>query len=370
MRLLFVITGLKVGGAETQLAGLATALARGGWEVKVAAFTTGTEIIQRLAAGGVSVEVAGDGGPVHRLRWLIRLVKSHRAECVITFMLQANVLGRVAARLVGVPVISSIRNTRFGGNSKIGARVGDLLERSTSRLARATVVNSRYAAAELVERGVVSEHNVVVIPNGVMVPSVERLAPNLSEHRGQRGRFSWLAVGRLAPQKNFAALIQAFQEVTRSSPGAVLRIAGDGPLRDELTELIFKMGMSGSVELLGERQDIGALLCESEAFVLASKWEGMPNVVMEAMAMGTPTLATAVGGVPELIEPEVTGWLAESPEPEDLAAGMLSVMALAPGERRLIAEAGRQYIADNYGPDKMVERWRSVIEDAVQQRLR
>ncbi|HKW94421.1 MAG TPA: TIGR03088 family PEP-CTERM/XrtA system glycosyltransferase [Methylomirabilota bacterium] len=129
-------------------------------------------------------------------------------------------------------------------------------------------------------------------------------------------------VGRLDPVKDQGALVRAFAAIIPRHPEAVLLIAGDGPCREELTNLVRSMGLDGRVRLLGERRDIPSVLASLDLFLLPSIAEGMSNTVLEAMATGLPVVATRVGGNPELVEEGVTGRLVPPRDHEALVGAM------------------------------------------------
>lgn len=367
----FVITTLGVGGAETQLTRVATAMARSGRRVRVLALRERAGFAASLAAADVPVQVLTPAG--RRLgiaTWRALLVALRREPdgCVVTLLLQANVLGRLAGAWCGLPVVSSIRNTRFGGDQPWGARAGDLLERLTMSLARLVVFNARSTADAVVARGVVPAAKVRIVPNALpasVAPLGEAERASARAELGLGGdTFLWLTAGRLQPQKNVPALLEAFARVARETPRAALWVAGEGPLAGALADQAAALGLDDAVRFLGLRRDLPRLLQVADAFVLASRWEGLPNALMEAQAAGVPTVATPVGGVDELIEDEVSGWLAASPEPDDLAAAMRRLTVAESERRRQIAATGRERVLVRFGLDAAVVGWEAAIAEA------
>ena len=133
-----------------------------------------------------------------------------------------------------------------------------------------------------------------------------------------------LAVGRLDPQKGIPELLAAAKQVIPRNPSWHLVLAGDGPYRNWLLEqLAAEPFLAGRVHWLGTRDDVPGLLRSSNVLVLASLWEGMPNVVLEAMAASRPVIATAVEGSEELILAGQTGWLVPPGDPQALGAALL-----------------------------------------------
>jgi glycosyltransferase involved in cell wall biosynthesis len=367
----FVITGLGVGGAETQLVRLASALVARGWPLRVVALRARDGFDADLAAAGIDVCVltpAGRRPGIGIVRALAAEIDRHPGTCVVTFLLQANVVGRLAGAWRRVPVVSSIRNSRFGGDSPLGARIGDLLERTTARFAKSIVINSASTARALVARGVVPERKVRVIPNALAERSAPPTAAERTAARTALGlgadTFVWITVGRLQVQKNHTALLEAFADVRTDGAGSVLLVAGDGPLASDLAERARALGIDRSVRFLGLRRDVPQLLDLADAFVLSSRWEGLPNVVMEALDAGLPTVSTPVGGVDALVEDGVSGWLARSAAASDLADAMARLLATPTDARARIASTGRERVRAGFALDAVVAAWQEVILEA------
>lgn len=371
-RVSFLITGLGIGGAEMQLARLATALHARGWSVHVLALRELSGVGDELRQANLPVQTLTPAGARLGPRTLVALVRALRAQrpdCLVTFLLQANVLGRLAGAWCGVPVVSSIRNSRFGGDGRHGARIGDLLERITAPLSRAVVINARSTAAQVVARHVVAQSQVRVVGNALAQPAAALTAPERARLRSElglpEGAFVWLTAGRLQPQKNQLELLEAFARHRQRTPEAHLLLAGEGPLEASLRARIEGLGLARTARLLGLRRDLPQVLQVADGFVLASRWEGLPNVVMEALAAGVPTLATPVGGVDELIEDGVSGWVAASADADDIATAMDRVTACSTPDRSVVAARGRTRVLARYGLEAIVDGWTSIIEEAL-----
>ena len=359
--------GLTRAGAETQLVRLASVLRENGDDVTVLSILPTEAFADELAAIDVEIVCA-------RLRPHLRglsaiedgtqMLRSWRPDVLISFVYQANILGRVAGRLAGVPVvISSIRNEHFGGPNR------ERLMRATDRLCTLTTTNSRLAAESLIRRGIVPRHRLVVIPNAIDPSPFNRTDAERAAIRqglGLRpGQFTWLAAGRLEPQKDYPSLLRALAR-RRLSPGNdQLLVAGRGALGPELAALADKLGIAERCHFLGVRDDIPDLIAACDAVVLSSRFEGLPNVVMEAMAGGRPVVATRVGGTPELVDDGVSGLLVNPGDPDALSAAMAEV-AHAPAERRRAMGArGQVVVAERYAPQVVGDRWLRLIEDCV-----
>jgi glycosyltransferase involved in cell wall biosynthesis len=358
-----LITSLNLGGAETQMTRLAIGLAARGWSVTVVSMVPVRHFEAELQDEGVEVRSLGvaPGRPDPRLvTRLAALLRQVRPGVLLTCLFHANLLGRLVGRAVGVPVVvSSIRNTRFGG------RLGRPLIRLTDRLADATVANSAATAAEFVRDALVARERIAVIPNGLTVDGYAADAAARARLRGELGLpgegFLWLCVGRLEPQKNHRLLLDAFAELRTEHPAARLAIVGDGSLRAELERQAQRAGLAEAVRFAGIRDDVPDWLSAADALVLASRHEGLPNVVLEAMAARVPVVATWVGGVPELIEAGATGRLAPSDDRERLRAAMAATMTDDAARRAAMVEAAQRRVRARYDQAAVVERWERLL---------
>lgn len=363
-------TGLAYGGAETQLVRLATRLKVRGWRVRVISMLPPQAYLEQLVQAGIPVESLGMRRGVPDPRALLRLVgilRRERPAVLTTFMYHANILGRVAGQLSGVPVVvSSIRNENFGGPAR------DRIMRLTDWMADVTTINSQLAGEAVVGRGVVPPEKLRVIPNGldtiqfVWTPKIRaqmRQALELGEDS-----FVWIAVGRIEEQKDYPNLLAAFARVAREYPKSVLYIAGQGPLRPLLEDAVRHLGIVDCVRFLGVRTDIHHLLAASDAFVLSSAWEGLPNVVMEALAAAKPVVATRVGGVPELVEEGKSGFLVPPKDPEALAKAMMRMMSLSSEARCAMGQAGRAHVEAHFALERVVDQWETLYRELLQRK--
>jgi len=368
-RTVLVTNGLARGGAETQLVRLAAALRARGDAVRILSILPTSAFADEVAALGVGVTVLAPGarpGAAALLAAAVADLRRDRPDVLVSFVYQADVLARVAGRLAGVPVIvSSIRDERAGAGTRGGrARARELLLRATDRLATLTTTNSTAAAASLVRRGVVSPRRLRVVPNGLDAAAVAR-GPGVRERVRAAasvppGALVWLAAGRLVAQKDHATLLGALA----ARPGERLWIAGDGPLRAALERRVADLGVADRVALLGLREDLPDLLAGCDALVLPSAWEGLPNVVLEAMAASRPVVATRVGGVAELVGEGVTGALCPPGDVPALAAAMGRVARAGDEGRAAMGAAGRAAVATSYSLAAAADAWERVLAEA------
>ncbi|MCS6922926.1 MAG: glycosyltransferase, partial [Fimbriimonadales bacterium] len=170
-------------------------------------------------------------------------------------------------------------------------------------------------------------------------------------------------IGRFTKQKNHEMLIRAFAQL-RPPASARLLLVGEGELQPQMEQLVRDLGLAEQIRFLGVRSDIPELLNASDIFVLPSRWEGNPMSVMEAMAAGLPVVATAVGGVPELVENGASGLLVPS---DDVAALAQALQTLVdnPSLRATMGHKARQVAQERFDARAMTRAYESLYESIL-----
>jgi glycosyltransferase involved in cell wall biosynthesis len=347
---------LARGGAERQALELARGLDRNRFHVSVCAMRSGGPLRAAFEDAGVPVVELRKRMPADPLRLLdlARLLRRERVDIVHAFLTPQIVWGYLVSRLARVRAfLPSVRNA--------GTDEPAWWEPPLRFVLRRTPVIHANAAATvdfLKARGLAKPEQVVVVPNGV---DLSRFGPQVTRGEYRRrlglgeGALLVGTVGRLAPQKNMPLFLQMAQRIRAQEPAAEFVIAGDGPLREELGRMASALGVSEYVRFLGEIDDVPLLMADLDVFVLSSDWEGMPNVVAEAMAARTPVVATAVSGTPELVQDGRTGLLTPPGSVEELTNAVLPLLR-DPDLRRRMGEAGRARIEDHFTVQRMVQR--------------
>lgn len=362
-----MVTRLERGGAEKQLVHLARELKARGWQVDVLSLMPPIAYSEELEQHGVTVTSLGLTTTSQLPQAFFRAqryLRKTRPPVLCTFNYHADLLGRVAGKLAGVPVVtSSLRNEKFGG------RVRDLLIRLTTPLTPITTTNSQLAAASLIKRGVVPKDRMRVIPNGIATDTYLSDADTRQAARHSLGLtdtdFVWLTVGRLEPQKDHASLLQAFSQL---APSNRLLIAGEGALLDTLTAQVDALELTDRVQLLGLRRDIPELLSAADAFVLSSVFEGLPNVIMEALAAGVPVVSTDVGGVRELVAAGKSGLIIPPSDVGALSEAMRQLAALPAKTRQQWGNYGQTHIQQSYDLARVIDQWETLFLELAKTR--
>jgi starch synthase (maltosyl-transferring) len=352
VRVTLVITDLCVGGAERMLVALATQIDRRRWKPSVICLDQPGPLADVLRGAGVDVDCLGatTRRPVRALARLVGSIRRQTPRLVQSFMFHANVAARLAAPFARDPWV--VGGLRVAEHQKRWHRV---IDRVTARLGAGSVCVSR--GVERFSREVVglAPGRLTVIPNGIDTAAYEKVTPLPRAALGvPSGASVALSIGRLDVQKGLADLLNAAEWVTARRPDWHLVLVGDGPERPWLLRrMAARPVLARQVHWLGRRDDVPALLAAADVLVLASLWEGMPNVVLEAMAARRSVVATAVEGSEDLVIPGQTGWLVAPHDPAALGQALLEA-ALDPERRRRFGAAGRARVEAEFSLTSMV----------------
>lgn len=371
MKLLFVITGLAYGGAETQVVQLAQTFSKKGWEVKLATLVQPRAYAEDLIRQGIHVEwlrvrrKCPDPRPIVSLAILIH---TWRPQIVHSHMVHANILTRLTRLFAPIPVLICTAHSIDERGRKGSGRLRTFLYRLTDPLCDLTTQVSYVGLERYIRIGAVPRRKIRYIPNGV---DTERFAPNpeirvqMRKEFGFDNEFVWLAVGRFDPQKDYATMLYAFANAMKKYPNTYLLIAGDGPLRHSIEALAQALGIIEHVRFLGIRRDISELMNAADGYLLSSVWEGMPMVLLEAHAVGLPIVATDVGGNREVVRDGKTGLLVPPKNPEALAQAMLRLMQLSKNERQRMGREGRKHVEENFNIERVVNMWEALYRELL-----
>lgn len=295
IRIGLVIGQLTTGGAERQLLELVRHLDRRFAPRVYSLSSSATEVRAALGVAGVPVrEIVGRG--LGRVRSLRAALRADAIEVAHSWLFIANAYV-AAASLPRAPwaLVTSARNCKVQG------RASQLANAVAFRMSRRVVVNSADVADYIVDTYAAPRDRIRVVVNGV---DTARFHPDAMASEGPP---HVVTVGRMVRQKHHELFLRAAAGLAARVPGVRFTIVGDGPLRADLVRLAARLGLGDRVTFAGERHDVDAIVRSAAVFWLTSRWEGMPNVVLEALACGVPVVSTAVSGVRELIEPGVQG---------------------------------------------------------------
>ncbi len=358
MPITFVITDLDLGGAERALCALATRLDRARWRPTVVCLDAAGVLADTLLDAEIPVYCLSSRrvGPPRAFAKLVRTLAACKPALVQSFLFHANLAARLAAPLIGFPpVLGGIRVAEH-------ARAWHpRLDRLTSWLEVGSICVSEGVLRHTRDVAGRPEANLIVIPNSVDVVAIDR-APITP--RGEIGVADdapvALFIGRLEAQKGWGVLLDAAVRTATARPDWRLVLVGDGPDRAAIENRVRQdPRLAQQVLILGRRGDVAGLLKAADLLVLPSLWEGMPNVVLEAMAAGRAVVATKVEGSEDLVIDGETGRLVPPGDAEALADALLDAHA---DPERLAAwgRAGRARVEAEFTPRRVVEAYESV----------
>jgi glycosyltransferase involved in cell wall biosynthesis len=359
------ITDLDPGGAERALVQVVTRLDRAEWDPVVYCLGPRGELAGVLESAGVETHcLNATRHDIFVIRRLAKLLKQQRPALLQTFLFHANIAGRLAAWMAAVPlVVSGIRVSERAREKEWHL----WLDRLTKRLVTHHVAVSR-SVSEFTSHSIrLSPDQISVIPNGVDAAAFADAVPaDLSPFSIPSTASTLLFVGRLHPQKGLDQLVEAMWELVDTDRRDVhLLVVGQGPERTKLEPQTRAGALAKRVHWLGQRRDVASLMKSSTLLVLPSVWEGMPNVVLEAMAAGLPVVATKVDGTAELITDGETGWLCGAGTEWPLDEALRDALD-SPQVRRDRAEKAQAVAREHFTWDSTAAAysrlWHSLIE--------
>lgn len=367
MRIVHVITTLGVGGAEKHLLWLTEGQVARGHEVSVVYLKGDGELRAAFEARGVAVErvpMEGLARAPLALAALVRRLRALAADVVHTHLLKADMVGAVAARLARVrTVVASKHNDE---RPLLNLPVG-LLHGLVSRLDDRIVVLSDHVGDFVARHGRVRASRIRRVYYGVDPSRLQPSRPRADVRAalGLREDHKVLVcVARFAPQKDHATLLRALAQI--ADEDVVLLLVGGDPFGDgeaRARALAEELRVAHRVRFCGIRDDVPDLLGASDAFVMASRWEGLGLVFLEAMAVGLPIVATRVSAVPEVVVEDQTGWLVPPGNYIAMAAA-LRMLFVYESEARRRGAAGRERLAAAFGLPRMIDEVLAVYEEA------
>jgi glycosyltransferase involved in cell wall biosynthesis/SAM-dependent methyltransferase len=355
-------------GGETYLLSLAERLDTRRFHLIVISPESGP-LVDNLRERGVDTLVwdmgrLGSAGPIFHLRTLLR---ERRITILQTHGARSNFYGRLAGRLAGTPVIiSTVHNLLYDYPvGRLRKAVYLALDRVTVPLAHCILCVAGSHRLELISRHHLPPAKAVAIPNSVDLGRFGQMESGgqVRKELGIPGDAPVIGVvGRLTHQKGHCFLLHALPMLARRYPALRCLVVGDGELREELTGLAARLGVLDRCLFLGVRRDIPAVLSALDVLVVPSLSEGMPYVVLEGMASGKPVVATAVNGIPEVVEDRVTGRLVPRQDSGALAEAIGELIA-DPQSAEAMGRAARRRVEERFSSGQWIARMEALYDD-------
>jgi glycosyltransferase involved in cell wall biosynthesis len=362
MKILFVITGLGMGGAEIQVVSLADRLSKLGHEITVISITGQ----QKVFFNDKKINVINlDSNKTIKSFFLMifrikRILKEINPDIVHSHMVHANLISRLLRLTTKINrLVCTAHSTNEGG------RIRSIAYRSTNFLCDYFTNVSNVASQTFVNKGIVKEGGIHCVYNGI---DTEKFTFNSSSRDKIINEFKiskkdriFIAVGRFTDPKDYPNLLSAYVTLVKKNDHTHLIIVGDGPLRADIERFITQNDLGNSITLTGVRSDIAELMSASDFFILPSKFEGFGLVVAEAMACNRLVIATDSGGVKEVLGGH--GFLVEAQNSLALSASMQEALFLSDETYRSITSQARIYVLNNFSLDNIVQQWLNIYNE-------
>lgn len=361
MHLFYLIDSLAAGGAERSLAGLAPEYLKREMKVDIAHLHSRPALEIEFDRSGINM-FSLDGSR-NRLEWIrqtTHLLKHRRPDVIHTTLFESDLVGRIAGSLSGVPVVSSLVNVAYGPENlsdprmkKPKVRAAQMLDAVTARRVVRFHAVTRHVSDVMSRRLRIPQTRIDVIPRGRSPASLG----TRTVERGREARIELevdieaplvLAAARHEHQKGLDVLLEAFHIVLEKVPQAQLVIAGrEGNQTPELHAIASRLGIAKAVRFLGVRNDVPELLSAANVFVAPSRWEGLGGVLLEAMALEAPIVATDLPATREIVSDELDALLVRPDHPESIARAVQRVL-LNPQDTAGRVECARTRFLNHY----------------------
>lgn len=372
LRVQMLSTSIVGGGAEAQVQLIARELVNRDYGVSIVSVCDpGVPESEFLPQGASFFNLGLQRGSwdVRALWKYYRVLRAVQPDVVHSHMIHANLLARASRLFARIPVQISTAH-----NYSEESRWRNLAYRVTDPLCDLTTTVCARCVDSFVAAGAVPKRRVKYVPNGLPVGSLD-VPPDTRERLRRElgvgaGAFLWLAVGRLEEVKDYSNMIKAVAELSNRGSKSDFHVvlAGDGTLRDYLTAQLKEYRMEKSFKLLGLRSDVPSLMAAADGFLLSSRSEGLPMVLLEAAAARLPAVATDVGGNSDIIHNGETGFIVRPKDPMALARAMEDLISMGPEARAAMGERARQLVERNFGVGSVVDTWEQIYEGLITRR--
>ena len=362
MKYCFLIAGLNSGGAERVMSSLINYLVNDD-EIYLITFTDKDlfyEIDQRihhininyfLPEKGIKRKLKLPYIEIKRIIRLIKILKTIKPNCVVSFCVTAN-LFNIAQKILykRVPCIISERNDPTKHSKLI-----KLICKQTYKYADLIICQSRFVEKFYLD----SNGKTCVLPNPLLIENI----PDYKENIIRKNKI--VTIGRLAEQKNQKSLIDAFSIIYQKYPKFVLEIYGEGALYNDLLNYIKNLNLENNVKLMGVKKNILECISDAKLFVLPSKYEGFPNVLLEAMSLGLPVISTdfSTGVAHDLIKDNINGFVVKVDDIKEMAKKIIEIIENEELQKQM--SLNNLYVREDYSISKIGEEWKNVIDKIV-----
>ena len=366
MRILLIITGLGHGGAEKLLYTKCTHFHEKGFPVQVVSLTRRLGLLADFQRKGIPVtclNISNIYNAVKAIKVYRKIVDEFKPSIIHAHMLHANIFSRIAT--IGISKKYAIINTVHDTDYRKRFLLNSIYRLTNGKVDLVTAIS---------QEAYLTHINNTKIPNGKIIYMANfvnnalfkqdnSIAEKYRSNLNLEGKFVWIAVGRLFPQKDYGNLLTAFKLLLSKYPQAVLLMVGNGPLDKELNNTILKSGLSDSVKMLGLRNDVPQLLNTADAYVMSSAWEGQPIALIEAASTNLPIVATDVGGNNTLVCNGINGYLVPPKNAQALFEAMERIVNMNKSDLIEMGKNSRTYIEKNFSVEVLARKWLEIYNE-------
>jgi glycosyltransferase involved in cell wall biosynthesis len=348
-RVILMTPSMSKGGAETQLLKIAIFLKSNHYKVLIISLKPIDEFNGEIRRSDVDTLFLNNWfrHPISNIRALYGTMRQFRPNVVIAFMFIAIIFARLLKLSAKFKLISTIRISVIPKKWYLAFKV-------TQGLDDAIVYNS-FASMVTFEKQKLANKGGIVIHNGITIPEFDNYIDSVKNKC-----FKWVCIGHFRWNKDYLTLFKAIALLKHMN--FTVDVIGD--LNGELWphKVIENLEIQKHVNILGFRHEAHSYLGQSDAFVLSSFSEGMPNAILEAMAHAKPTVVTDIDGNRELVSKAQCGFLCEVQNEQDMAANMLKIMEMSAADRLVLGINGQRYIKTRFSEEKVMGEWIQLID--------
>lgn len=356
MKVIYVITGLTIGGAEKQVCLLADKMVEKNNDVILISLKGDAQTLP--ADSRVKVyQLNMNKNPLSFLvvyRRLFKIVKDFGPDVIHSHLYHANIMCRLLRIILPIKRLVTSSHSRYeGGWFRMASY------RLTYKLSDVITNVSRDAVEESIRRNAAPAKNIESVANGIDLNKFKYISTSrgkvIQEFSFSEDNILLLAVGRLTQAKDYNNLLHAFQLIYKENHNLRLLIVGDGELRTQLNDLKVELGLCSAVIFTGIRDDIPILMNAVDIYVMSSAWEGLPLVIGEAMACNCLVVSTDCGGVAEIVGK--CGLIVPTRSSEALAAGIKQAIVLPNETKKQLKSSARFRVNEHFSIDAVVNKW-------------
>lgn len=362
IKILQIAHDLSFGGLQRVVVDICANIDKSIFDISVCCLRYLGEFTGELKSNGIKVFIvppkANGKTDYFSFLKLYKILRREQVNILHTHNTQPFVDGTIAGKMAGIPTIIHTDHTRYFPDK----RRYMFAEWFLSHFATKIVAVSNHVKQNLINYEKINPQKITVILNGIdgNKYNLNRDVITKKKALGIESCSPILGFGvRLAYQKGITYLLKAMPHVIKRFPGALLLIAGDGELREDLENEANSLGISQNVRFLGPRLDMQDIISLLDIYVLPSLWEGLPLVILEAMAARKPIVATAVGGTPEAIIDGESGLLVPSKDPSALACAILRILN-DPALSAYLSENAFKRFQEHFTIEKMVGHYEKL----------